>query len=139
MYKCLRSLHPHSRMPVFWCWAFSGMTAAMLILYPEFMSVANAGGLDNVASLNIDDDITGVADATTFGGEVLGGATRAFYNLLNNIVSPLTAIIAGAFGLFALIRGFNLAVIGGAFGVAIIAGLLPTIILGVLGVAPAIF
>ena len=136
MYKRSRSLHPHSRMPVFWCWAFSGMTAAMLILHPELMSVAGAAQLASSTDL-----VAGgaVNATTTFGGEALGNATRAFYNLLANIVSSLTAVIAGAFGLFALIRGFNLAVIGGAFGVAIIAGLLPTIILGVLGVTPAIF
>ena len=137
MYKRSRSLHPHSRMPVFWCWALSGMTAAMLILHPELMLVAGAAQLATNSTDFAAGD--GVTASTTFGGEALGNATRGFYNLLNNIVSPLAAVIAGAFGLFALIRGFNLAVIGGAFGVAIIAGLLPTIILGILGVTPAIF
>ena len=99
MYKRSRSLHPHSRMSVFWCCAFSGMTAAMLILHPELMSVAGAADLaDSSVDLIAGNDANA---RTTFGGEALANATRGFYNLLANIVSPLTAIIAGASSLSA--------------------------------------
>ena len=69
MYKRSRSLRPHSRMPVFWCWTFLGMTAAMLILHPELMSVANAAQLANSTDL-----VAGgaVNATTTFGGEEVG-------------------------------------------------------------------
>ena len=62
------------------------------------------------------------------------------FNTLSEIIFPFAAIVAGVFDLFALVRGFNIAVIGGAFAVAIVAGLLPNLLLRFSGYAnPIIF
>ena len=122
-------------------WSVSGILAALLLLHPDLMNAAIAGGLKNQTSnLTSLGDITNSAalsDNNVFGGVELGSASLALYYTLTEVVFPVAALLAAGFGLFALIRGFNIVVIGGAFCVAIAAGIFPTLALSITGFGAA--
>ena len=121
-------------------WSVSGVLAALLLLHPDLMNSAIAGALKNQTANTELGDITNsatLADNAVFGGVELGSASLAIYYTLTEVVFPIAALLAAGFGLFALIRGFNIVVIGGAFCVAIAAGVFPTLALNVTGFAAA--
>lgn len=130
--------------PTILFWAFSLLLSAVMVLHPEMMLSAYAADLTAINNA----DLTqfgaeglpgGPESSSSYAGTALGSATYAFYNTFNRIVAPVVALVAGIFGLFALIRGFNIIVIGSSFGVAVIAGLLPAILTQTVGVTPSVF
>ena len=130
--------------PTILFWAFSLLLSAVMVLHPEMMLSAYAADLAKNPNANLTEfgELTapGIGEVgASYAGEVLGSATQAFYNTFNRIVAPVVALVAGIFGLFALIRGFNIIVIGSSFGVAVIAGLLPAILVETVGVVPSVF
>ena len=132
-------------LPYMFFWSFSFLMAVIFLMHPDIIASAEASGL-----INSNDSLTynqltnppedGHPENLSFGGAELGDATWVLFNTLSEIVFPFAAIAAGVFGLFALVRGFNVAVIGGAFAVAIVAGLMPNLLLRFSGYAnPIIF
>ena len=132
-------------LPYMFFWSFSFLMAVIFLMHPDIIASAEAAGL-----INRNEDLNpnhlielpdgGISDVQSFGGAQLGDATWVLFNTLSEIIFPFAAIAAGVFGLFALVRGFNIAVIGGAFAVAIVAGLLPELLLSFSGYAtPALF
>ena len=128
--------------PTILFWAFSLLLSAVMVLHPEMMLSAYAADLTATGNADLtqfgESGLPGDA-GTSYAGTALGSATYAFYNTFNRIVAPVVALVAGIFGLFALIRGFNIIVIGSSFGVAVIAGLLPAILTQTVGVTPSVF
>ena len=127
-------------LPYMFFWSFSFLMAVIFLMHPDIIASAEGGGLAN-RNDNIDPESlrtgTGITDEDSFGGKYLGDATWVLFNTLSEIIFPFAAIAAGVFGLFALVRGFNIAVIGGAFAVAIVAGLLPRLLLSFSGYSAA--
>ena len=66
-------------------------------------------------------------------------AALGLFGTITNVVGPVVAIVAIAFGLFAIVRGFNVAAIVSSFAVAIIAGVGPQILLAVSGTSASVF
>ena len=127
-------------LPYMFFWSFSFLMAVIFLMHPDIIASAEAAGLSNRNS-DIDPESlrtgAGITGEHSFGGAHLGDATWVLFNTLSEIVFPFAAIAAGVFGLFALVRGFNIAVIGGAFAVAIVAGLLPELPLSFSGYSTA--
>lgn len=92
-------------------WSVSGVLAALLLLHPDLMNAAIAGGLKNqTADISLGDitNSAALANDTVFGGVELGSASLALHYTLTEVVFPIAALLAAGFGLFALIRGFNI-------------------------------
>ena len=127
-------------LPYMFFWSFSFLMAVIFLMHPDIIASAEASGLAN-RNLDIDPEDLRTGENITgehsFGGGHLGDATFVLFNTLSEIVFPFAAFAAGVFGLFALVRGFNIAVIGGAFAVAIVAGLLPGLLLSFSGYSAA--
>ena len=127
-------------LPYMFFWSFSFLMAVIFLMHPDIIASAEAAGLSNRNS-DIDPESlrtgAGITGKHSFGGAHLGDATWVLFNTLSEIVFPFAAIAAGVFGLFALVRGFNIAVIGGAFAVAIVKGLLPELLLSFSGYTEA--
>lgn len=115
-------------------WTVNAMLAAFFVLHPEILHIAHASDFGGQTNIDLSDfsDVSG-AKVQLYSGVALGNTTNILYNSIVRVISPTAAIVAGAFGLFALVRSFNIAVIGSAFGVAIVAGILPRMLLGLFG------
>lgn len=115
-------------------WTVNTMLAAVFMLHPEILHIAHAADFGGQTNIDLSDlsDVSG-GDVQLYSGVALGNTTHLLYNSIVRVISPTAAIVAGAFGLFALVRGFNIAVIGSAFGVAVVAGILPRMLLGLFG------
>ena len=120
-------------------YSLSLLLSAVMLVYPDIMSSVHAGDLlATNTDLTLERLRTGeFGRNVSFGGAQLGDATWVLFNTLSEIIFPFAAIAAGVFGLFALVRGFNIAVIGGAFAVAIVAGLMPNLLLSFSGYTEA--
>ena len=121
-------------------YSLSLLLAAVMLVFPDMMASVHASELlDNNRNVTLrelrGEDSFG--RYPSFGGAELGDATWVLFNTLSEIIFPFAAIAAGVFGLFALVRGFNVAVIGGAFAVAIVAGLMPNLLLSFSGYTEA--
>ena len=115
------------------------LLAAVMLVYPDMTVSVYA---DTLATANRTVELSELTTGSfgslaSFGGSELGDATWVLFNTLSEIIFPFAAIAAGVFGLFALVRGFNIAVIGGAFAVAIAAGLMPNLLLSFSGYTEA--
>ena len=119
--------------------SLSALCADVMLVYPDLTVSVYA---DTLATSNRTVELSELSSGSfgrfaSFGGSELGDATWVLFNTLSEIIFPFAEIAAGVFGLFALVRGFNIAVIGGAFAVATAAGLLPNLLLSFSGYTEA--
>ena len=126
-------------------WSLFAVLGAVMVINPQLVVpeawATNLAGVTNVTAGGITTPTvsgTGVVQGA-FGGQALGNAALGLMGTITNVVGPIVAIVAIAFGLFAVVRGFNVAAIVSAFAVAIIAGVGPNILLTVAGTSTAVF
>ena len=136
--------HTHGRSALLW--AFFAVLGAVMVFNPQLIiSEAWATQLSGVTAITSGTapTVSGTGAAATvtgaFGGAELGNAALRLFGTITNVVGPVVTIVAIAFGLFAIVRGFNVAAIVSSFAVAIIAGVGPQILLAVSGTSASVF
>jgi len=129
---------PHTHGRSAFLWAFFAVLGAVMVINPQLIMV-EAWATQLAAVKNIDDTGGSAIQERAFGGQALGDAALGLMGTITNVVGPIVAIVAIAFGLFAVVRGFNVAAIVSSFAVAIIAGVGPNILLTAAGTSTAVF